>query len=198
MGKTGFLRPFEPPPTFQNLHAACRVEGAWIQINASARALVFSFYGVTRSSMCAVSARTTNDYLEMLFEIAASFGPVPIIIGGDFQSDPISFKAVQEAVSTGDWHDPLVGYDEEGLPSRPTTFHTSREQLDIGSSSIDGLLMNTTAVMCLDSVVDFQNKCHLPVHATFKWSRLHQSESIGLDLEKTSRLFSIRHPETNS
>ena len=70
-----------------------------------------------------------------------------------------------------------LGYDEEGLPSRPATFHASKEQLDLGSSSIDGLLMNTTALMCLDTihVADFQNKCHLPVHATFKWSRLHQS-----------------------
>ena len=77
MGKTGFLRPFEPPPTFENawrtLHATCRVAGAWVQINANTKALVFSIYGVTRSSMCAVSARTTNDYLELLFEIAASF-----------------------------------------------------------------------------------------------------------------------------
>ena len=46
--------------------------------------------------MCAVSARHTNDYLELLFEFAASYWPVPVIIRGDFQSDPMAYKAVQE------------------------------------------------------------------------------------------------------
>ena len=39
-----------------------------------------------------------------------------MIIGGDFESDPSAYKAVQDAIATGTWHDPLIEYDQEGNP----------------------------------------------------------------------------------
>ena len=181
LGKPGLVKPFVPPPevkdTWTKLHSTCRIAGCWVQATPSTRILVFSFYGVTRASICATSAALTNDYLGMLFTVASAFGQVPIIIGGDFQSDPSTYKSVQEAAATGEWHDPLIQYDQEGLPHRPPTFRSSTDDASIGSSSIDGLLINTVALFSMDSIeiVDYQNKCHLPVKATFKWQRLQQT-----------------------
>ena len=83
----------------------------------------------------------------------------------------------KEAAATGEWHDPLIQYDQEGLPHRPPTFRSSTDDASIGSSSIDGLLINTVALFAMDSIeiVDYQNKCHLQVKATFKWQRLQQT-----------------------
>ena len=181
LGKPGLVKPFVPPPevkdTWTKLYSTCRIAGCWVQATPSTRVLVFSFYGVTRASICATSAALTNDYLGMLFTVASAFGQVPIIIGGDFQSDPSTYKSVQEAAATGEWHDPLIQYDQEGLPHRPPTFRSSTDDASIGSSSIDGLLVNTVALFAMDSIeiVDYQNKCHLPVKATFKWLRLQQT-----------------------
>ena len=112
LGKPGLVKPFVPPPevkdTWTKLHSTCRITGCWVQATPSTRVLVFSFYGVTRASICATSAALTNDYLGMLFTVASAFGQVPIIIGGDFQSDPSTYKSVQDAAATGEWHDPLI------------------------------------------------------------------------------------------
>ena len=105
LARQGLLKPFTPPKevedAWRKLHSTCRVAGAWVQATPSIRVLMFSFYGVTRASICATSASLTSDYLGMLFEVASSFGAVPVIIGGDFQSDPSAYKAVQDAIATG-------------------------------------------------------------------------------------------------
>ena len=175
LGKPGLVKPFVSPPEVKDTWT--RIAGCWVQATPSTRILVFSFYGVTRASVCATSAALTNDYLGMLFTVASVFGQVPIIIGGDFQSDPSTYKSVQEAAATGEWHDPLIQYDQEGLPHRPPTFRSSTDDASIGSSSIDGFLINTVALFSMDSIeiVDYQNKCHLPVKATFRWQRLQQT-----------------------
>ena len=82
---------------------------------------------------------------------------------------------------TGDGADPLLQADENGVVFRPNTFCQHAAPADgEGQSSIDGILMNRTALTALlrIEVLDHQDRQHRPVQATFAWDRIQQVGTV--------------------
>ena len=76
------------------------------------------------------------------------------------------------------WFDPLTNYLEDGSPDRPITYSRDCAFTAFGEhcSSIDGILMNQVAFNCLKTIetVDWSQKQHRPVRATFDWQPIFQ------------------------
>lgn len=103
------------------LQATCRISATWHQVLPKLRVLVFCFYG--QASLAHDAHLPINQqWLEDIFLVAAQFGSIPILIAGDFQSDPDCYQAIVDAKALGFWFDPLVEANEQGEFSRPITF----------------------------------------------------------------------------
>ena len=88
---------------------------------------------------------------------------------------------MQLALDHWGWADPLLQTDTDGDVIRPSTFFQSVATGNSdGQSSIDGILMNRTALSALLHIeaLDHQDRQHRPVKATFMWDKLLQSGTI--------------------
>ena len=163
--------------TWEKLEKTSRLSGMWYQVLPKLRILVFSFYG--QACLAHDSHLDVNQkLLEDLLLITAQFGSIPILIAGDFQSDPDVYPAIVDAKALGSWADPLVQTSEQGEPTRPITFSRGgnfKNPCD-NYSSIDGILMNQTALCALTDIrVCFEHaKQHAPIRAEFEWPRIFQ------------------------
>lgn len=80
-----------------DLSSTSKIPAAWYQVLPKTRALVFSFYGET-SKHDNSHLRVNNFMLDRLLAVASQFGNIPIMICGDFQSDPDSYSAISSGV----------------------------------------------------------------------------------------------------
>ena len=163
--------------TWTKLQNTTRVSAIWHQVMPKLRVLVFSFYGQASLAHDAHLAINQN-LLADIFLVASQFGPVPIIIAGDFQSDPDCYQAIADAKALGFWYDPLVECNDSGEFSRPITFSRGGNFKNPTEhfSSIDGILMNDVALSALSDIrVCFEHgKQHAPIKAVFQWPRIFQ------------------------
>ena len=163
--------------TWTKLQNTTRVSAIWHQVMPKLRVLVFSFYGQASLAHDAHLAINQN-LLTDIFLVASQFGSVPIIIAGDFQSDPDCYQAIADAKALGFWYDPLVECNDSGEFSRPITFSRGGNFKNPTEhfSSIDGILMNDVALSALSDIrVCFEHgKQHAPIKAVFQWPRIFQ------------------------
>ena len=164
-----------------DLAKSTRVAASWIQILPKVRALIFSFYGETARPDNS-HLRVNNFYLERIFAVTSQFGDIPIIISGDFQTDPDSYSAVVSAKQHGNWIDPMLSHDQHGNPTRPITFSRNANFVSPSEhfSSIDAILLNRTASSALTSIdVDYSRaKQHAPIVAKFIWPKIFVKGTI--------------------
>ncbi len=195
----GFIRDFSTEDDSTGLWAdlakSTRISASWIQILPKVRALFFSFYGETARHDNS-HLRVNNFYLERIFAVTAQFGDIPIILCGDFQTDPDSYTAVVSAKQYGNWIDPLSSQDQHGNPTRPITFSRNANFISPTEhfSSIDAILLNRTASFALSSIeVDYSRaKQHAPIVARFLWPKIFVKGTVlnmpaPLTLEKLPR-----------
>ena len=176
------------------LQATCRISATWHQVLPKLRVLVFCFYG--QASLAHDAHLPINQqWLEDIFLVAAQFGSIPILIAGDFQSDPDCYQAIVDAKALGFWFDPLVEANEQGEFSRPITFSQGGNFKNPSKhfSLIDGILMNDVALSALSEItVNYgHSKQHAPIKAVFQWPRVFQKGHVlvkpaAFDLTKIS------------
>ena len=163
--------------TWEKLHKTTRIAGMWYQVLPKLKILVFSFYG--QACLAHESHLDVNQQLlEDLFVITSQFGSIPILIAGDFQSDPDTYPAIVDAKALGHWSDPLVRPSDPEQTTRPITFSRGgnfKNPKD-NFSSIDGIIMNDIAMSALcDIRVCYEHaKQHAPIKASFLWPRIFQ------------------------
>lgn len=180
--KNGFARNFQEEDDatglWKSIKSNSRICASWVQVLPKLRVLCFSFYG--QASLADGShLRINNFLLEQIFCIASQFGDVPVIIAGDFQTEPECYEAFVNAKNHANWSDPLAACDQQGNCVRPITYSQKCNFVDPseGFSSIDGILVNKIACASLvDITVDFASaKQHAPIIATFEWGRCFQT-----------------------
>ena len=169
------------------LCATTRVTATWHQVSPSVKVLAFNFYAVANAASERVKFERNNELLDQLLLVAAQFGDVPVLIAGDFQMEPGMYPAVQLALDHWGWADPLLQTNEFGEVFRPPTFFQQAAADGEGQSSIDGILMNRTALAALVriEVLDHQDRQHRPVQASFAWDRIQQ---VGTILQRFAKL----------
>ena len=168
---------------WEEIACTTRVTGAWIQVQPKLKILVFSFYGHTCHTDKEEEIHELNNrILSVLFEISTQFGDVPIIIGGDFQKEPETFDAFQQAKMHKGWVDPIAREDEHGNIIRPITFSRSGNFINPAdsTSSLDALLLNESAAAALESieVIVGDARQHAPIRASFCWPKIYQTGYI--------------------
>ena len=164
---------------YQNLFNTHRTNACWVQVTPSLKALVFSIYAKTAASANQQIFDYNDKVFADIFSIAAQFGDIPILLAGDFQSNPLHYPSISNAVNFQGWFDPLSQSDANGDTQRPFTY--SKDGTFSGSgdfcSSIDGILMNHIAHTALRSieVISTLGSQHRPIRAVFSWTsiRLH-------------------------
>lgn len=127
-----------------------------------------------------------NGHLPGHVGCAAQYGPVPIIVCGDFQLNPLHYASVSAAVNNHSWIEPVVQVNQEGEFFRPLTY--SNDGLFTGPgdrcTSIDGILCDHIAFSALRRIEVLELKVqHRPIRACFEWDRITQ---VGYTLVKTA------------
>ena len=163
------------------LRSSARVTATWHQVSPSVKMLAFNFYAIAKAASERAKFERNNELLDQLFAIAAQFGDIPILIAGDFQMEPGMYPSVQLALDHWGWSDPLLQTDQSGEAFRPCTFfqHAAMDEGE-GQSSIDGILLNRTALTALlkMEVLDHADRQHRPIQATFMWDRVEQIGTV--------------------
>ena len=174
--------------SWELLRSSARVTATWHQVSSSVKLLAFNFYAIANAASERAKFERNNEMLNQLFMVAAQFGDIPIVIAGDFQMEPGMYPAVQLALDKWGWADPLLQTDDGGELFRPSTFFQCAATEDgEGQSSIDGILMNRTALTALVKieVLDHPDRQHRPVQAHFAWTRIQQ---VGTVLQNFAKL----------
>ena len=181
-----FARPFsvldDASGKYQSLFASKRANACWIQATHSVKILVFSFYGKSGASANHELLQQNDNLLTDIFEIAAQFGDIPVIVAGDFQTLPHNYPSVASAIHFDGWSDPLVTIDQNGETVRPVTFSKDRTftAFGEGNSSLDAILTNRVAFAALQSidVIESLETQHRPIRAFFKWEVISQVGTV--------------------
>ena len=114
-----------------------------------------------------------------VFTIVAQFGDIPILLAGDFQSNPLHYPSISNSVNFHGWFDSLSQSDCNGDTHRPLTYSKDGSFSGSGDfcSSIDGIILNHVAHTALRNieVLSMLGIQHRPIRATFSWAsiRLH-------------------------
>ena len=184
--------------SWELLRSTARVTATWHQVSSSVKLLAFNFYAIANAASERAKFERNNEMLNQLFMVAAQFGDIPIVIAGDFQMEPGMYPAVQLALDNWGWSDPLLQTDAAGELFRPSTFfQTAATEDGEGQSSIDGILMNRTALTALVKieVLEHLDRQHRPVQAYFAWTRIQQ---VGTVLQNFAKLDLERAGTVNS
>ena len=168
---------------WNNIACTTRVSGAWIQVLPKLKVLTFSFYGFTNHTDREEEIyEMNNQLLSDLFEITVQYGDIPIIIGGDFQKEPETYEAFQQAKQSNGWFDPLAKIDDQGNVTRPYTFSRSNNFVNPtdNATSIDALLLNPCAAAALESIeiLTGDARQHAPIRASFQWPKVFQKGHV--------------------
>ena len=174
------------------LFDSTRWSALWVQVCPKVKLLVLNSYGyATNPEFDHLAAN--EDMLEKAFQIVAQFGHIPIVITGDFQSDPDAYTCVQNAKNYAGWVDPLTTTDSLGNNCRPITYSRNADfhKPEDNFSSIDAILLNPAAAAALtDMQVVYEDaRQHAPIRAKFQWDRIFQR---GYVLDKPAA-FNLTH-----
>ena len=175
--------------------STARVTATWHQVSSSVKMLAFNFYAIANAASERQKFERNNELLHQIFMVAAQYADIPIVLAGDFQMEPGMYPAVQLALDHWGWADPLLHTDETGMVTRPATFFQRNAPTDVdGQSSIDGILVNRTALTALlgVEVLPHQDRQHRPVRATFVWDRIHMK---GTMLQRLAKM-NLEHVHT--
>ena len=171
--------PFDPKSceTYRCLFATKRVVAVWVQVNTHTKMLVFSVYARTAASKFPEVHAENDQLFHNILECASQFGPIPIVICGDFQLNPMHYKSLSVAINNHSWFDPLCSVDSNGDLYRPLTY--SLDGLFSGPgdhcTSIDAILCNHVAFSALREIEVLPLKVqHRPIRATFCWESIRQ------------------------
>ena len=139
--------------------------------------LVFSVYARTAASKFPEVHAENDQLFHNILECASQFGPIPIVICGDFQLNPMHYKSLSVAINNHSWFDPLCSADSNGDLYRPLTY--SLDGLFSGPgdhcTSIDAILCNHVAFSALREIEVLPLKVqHGPIRATFCWESIRQ------------------------
>ena len=166
---------------YQKIFDTHRCNAVWLQVTRNIRALVFSFYGHTGASSDHAAFEANEALLADLFIIAQQFGDIPVIIAGDFQSEPVQYESIANATNFWGWTDPLVDVQADGCV-RPLTYSLDKTFSGYGdkTSSIDGIILNKVATCALVKieVLEMYNTQHRPIKAVFEWDTIVQEGFI--------------------
>ena len=171
---------------YERLFHTKRVQAVWVQITASLKALVFNIYCKTAASQDKDVLRANNEMLSDIFVIASQFGDIPVLIAGDFQTEPLQYEAVANAINFHQWSDPIDQHNDQS-PNRPITFSANGTFPGFGDgcSSIDAILTNrvaSSAIVDAEVLAHFKVQ-HRPIRLTMSWERIWQT---GFTLFKTA------------
>ena len=161
LANSEFVTPLSPSvcTIYHSLFESKRVVAVWVQVAPKVQLLVFSVYAKTSASKFPEIHEENDCLLGQIFECAAQFGPVPVIVCGDFQLNPRQYHSVSAAVNHHSWVDPLVGVDDAGELC----------------TSIDGILCNHIAFSALRHIGVLELKVqHRPIRALLEWDRITQ------------------------
>ena len=164
---------------YKPLFNSRRANACWIQVTPSLKALVFSIYAKTTASANQQIFDYNDSVFADIFTIVAQFGDIPILLAGDFQSNPLHYPSISNSVNFHGWFDPLSQSDCNGDTHRPLTYSKDGSFSGSGDfcSSIDGIILNHVAHTALRNieVLSMQGIQHRPSRATFSWAsiRLH-------------------------
>ena len=174
LASSEFATPLSPSvcTTYRSLYESKRVVAVWAQVAPKVKLLVFSVYAKTSASKCPEVHEENDLLLGRIFECAAQFGSVPVIVCGDFHMNPLQYRTVSAAVNHHSWVDPLFSVDDAGDLFRPLTY--SNDSLFTGHgdrcTSIDGILCNHIAFSALRHIEVLELKVqHRPIRALFEW-----------------------------
>ena len=163
---------------YSKLYSSHRANACWAQVTPTVRALIFSIYAKTSASSNPQIFGYNDALFADIFTICAQFGSIPIILAGDFQSPPLHYPSISNAVNFHNWFDPLTTLDDLGESIRPLTYSKDSTFSGHGDfcSSIDGILVNQVASCAMQSiqVVQTSDSQHRPVRATFSWPTIWQ------------------------
>lgn len=163
---------------YAKLFASHRANACWVQVTSTVRILVFSIYAKTSASSNPQIFGYNDELFADIFSICAQFGSIPIILAGDFQSPPLHYPSISNAVNFHNWFDPLTTLDDSGESFRPLTYSKDSTFSGHGDfcSSIDGILVNQVASCAMQSieVVPSSDSQHRPVRAMFSWPTIWQ------------------------
>ena len=173
--------------TWSLLCSTARVTATWHQVSATVKLLAFNFYAIANAASERTKFERNNELLHQIFTVAAQYGDIPIAVAGDFQMEPGMYPSVQLALDHWGWADPLLQTDEQGMVTRPATFFQHNASTEADGQSIDGILVNRTALTALVGieVLQHQDRQHRPVRATFIWDRIHQTGTV---LQRVAKL----------
>ena len=183
LGSDVAIQPFESSHDSTQLYGPLfktkRAVAAWYQVTFRVKGLFFSVYAATGASSDQRIHAQNNELFEQVFLIASQFGQIPIVVAGDFQSNPSSYESVSAALQIHGWHDPLNVVDDWGDLSRPYTYSKdcSFSGADEGCTSIDGVLVNNTAFCAVREacVLEHFGRQHRPIQVSFEWPSIEQS-----------------------
>ena len=167
--------------TWQILRPSARITATWHQVSASVKLLAFNFYAIANAAAERAKFERNNELLNQIFTVAAQYGDVPILLAGDFQMEPGMYPSVQLALDHWGWSDPPLQTNEHGEAFRPCTFfQQAASEEGEGQSSIDGILLNQSALTALMiiEVLDHQDRQRRPIKATFMWDRVQQTGTV--------------------
>ena len=174
--------PFDPSTDhtglYSKLYDAHRANACWTQVTPHLKALVFSIYAKTSASSNPQIFEYNDSLFADIFTICAQFGQIPILLAGDFQSPPLHYPSISNAVNFHNWFDPLTTVDVDGESFRPLTYSKDSTFSGHGDfcSSIDGILVNQVASCALQSIrtIESTDSQHRPIKATFCWATIWQ------------------------
>ena len=183
------VSPLDPKscPLYQKLFETKRVVAVWAQVTPVTKLLVFSVYARTAASKFPEVYAENDALFSCILECCAQFGPVPILICGDLQLNPMHYKSLSGAINNHSWFDPLSTTDSNGALYRPLTFSNDGLFSGLGDhcTSIDGIICNHVAFSALRSieVLPLHKVQHRPIRASFSWESITQ---VGFTLVKTA------------
>ena len=161
---------------YKGLFHSKRVQAIWHQVQPRLKILIFNLYAKSGASADHDILQFNDRLLVDVFQVAAQFGEIPVLVIGDFQLPPMQYPSVAAATHFANWYDPLTSHHDDGSLDRPLTYSRDCTFTAFGEhcSSIDGMLLNQVAFSCLKEIatVDGFHKQHRPVRATFHWDSI--------------------------
>ena len=108
---------------YEALFRSKRVQAVWIQVSTSLKALVFNIYCKTGASQ---DRDILSDYIMMLFWLmfsssSVNSGTFLLLLRVTFQTEPMQYPAVANAVNFHQWVDPVDQLSGDNT-NRPITF----------------------------------------------------------------------------
>ena len=132
-------------PQAKSLHEAARFLHTVIPVGDGGHLVHnITYYGDSRARTASGWAFLNNERrLRSLFTLATQLGEVPVIMAGDFNTNPDASPVLKAIIATGEWHDlgPLFG------DAKPTYFDDEEARAAGKGSRIDLIIANTTAEM---------------------------------------------------